>query len=229
MPGTIPSSLAPPGLPPTSPEFNNLPTANGTPPIIPHSLNGSLMTHPPYLPQFPFDHHELLHKIPFLPYDFSNIRAMARTGPGLNGSIVPPIPLSEHHSAVRLSSPTSSRPSTTSPPSTTSFQVQINLTNEINSNNENTSDDSDEEQIDVVKSAFVPILRANVHFTPPKMEVPDSTVSDKPPDEPIHKQKCDLKAPSSRKPVHEIAPRSPCDTKLKADTISVQKSVWRPY
>lgn len=85
------------------------------------------------------------------------------------------------------------------------------------------SDDSDDEQIDVVKSAFVPIL----HRSPNEA---DSTVKCEPM-QIVERAKCDLKAPSSRKLGHENAspypPRSP-ETKIKSP-MSAQKEIWRAF
>lgn len=83
-----------------------------------------------------------------------------------------------------------------------------------------TSDNSDDEDIDVVRSAFVPIKPASVLL---QQEVqPDSTVQDKEPSRPRN----ELKAPSSRKSL-VLSPKSP-STKLHASG-NAAKSVWRPY
>nr|CAH7745237.1 unnamed protein product [Callosobruchus chinensis] len=82
------------------------------------------------------------------------------------------------------------------------------------------SEHSDDEDIDVVKSAFVPIKPANVLLQ--EVQHPDSTVQDK---EPSVKTKCELKAPSSRS-IRNLT-TSP-STKLHT-TGSATKSVWRPY
>lgn len=87
------------------------------------------------------------------------------------------------------------------------------------------SEQSDEEDIDVVKSAFVPIKPASVLLQ--EIQHPDSTVQDK---EPVA-SKCELKAPSSRstKNLSVTSPRSP-NTKIHSPpTISTTKTVWRPY
>lgn len=67
----------------------------------------------------------------------------------------------------------------------------------------NGSDESDDEQIDVVESDFTEQINAS-----------------------IPKARCELKAPSAMKPVHETAPT--LETKIKSP-ISAQKAVWRPY
>jgi RUNX transcription factor Runt len=119
---------------------------------------------------------------------------------------------------------------------------KINSSFDMNSTAEQSSEESDEEHIDVVKSAFVPILRPH-HQSPPssvlspanivKLEKADSTVRDQlSPDLPP-KSRNDSKAPQLKKHsiVHETAPtgriRSP-ETILKI-TATVQKTVWRPY
>lgn len=189
-----------------------------------------------YLPPFHFGHPEFLSKNPFLPYDLANLRAVSngRTlhlphSINTSSSAAVAMAASEHLNSSRLS-PASSRPSSSSPPSSAhSISIKMNTSVEIHSNNGNSSEESDEEQIDVVKSAFVPILRPSQ--TQSIVGIPDSTVQDKPVENDQSKQRCDLKAPSSRKPVHhpttQLVPRSP-DTKIKSP-ISVQKTVWRPY
>lgn len=79
------------------------------------------------------------------------------------------------------------------------------------------SENSDDEDIDVVKSAFVPIKPASVVLQQ-EVQHPDSTV-----DEPTVKPKCELKAPSSRK-----ASTSP-STKITSGGNGGNKTVWRPY
>jgi runt-related transcription factor len=178
-----------------------------------------------------------------------------------NALRTPPTSLSaSHHSSIsqqsneilngnvsRLS-PASSRNSTSSPPvnmsnnnnNNNNNSSKINSSIELNSTNDqsshhSSSDDSDDEHIDVVKSAFVPILRPTITATITTTTTPDSTVKEHSPlrDIPI-KIKCELKAPSSKKPLlHEKAldrARSPIDTKIKSPTITQQhKTVWRPY
>lgn len=234
-----------PGLPPGLPaDFNPLAASGGagTPPSLPHSLNGLI---PPsggsYLPQFPFAHPDLLHKHPFLPYDFASIqRNMSNRSQSSSGHTPssPPIASSngDHLSSSRLS-PASSRPSSSSPPSSHSISIKINSSLEINSNHGNSSEDSEDEQIDVVKSAFVPILSRSAALRPAKQEKADSTVDERISDTSSPSRlstalRYDLKAPSSRKPMHETAPRphSPTvETKLKPAAITQQKTVWRPY
>ncbi|KAK4873558.1 hypothetical protein RN001_012918 [Aquatica leii] len=84
------------------------------------------------------------------------------------------------------------------------------------------SEDSDEEDIDVVKSAFQPIKSASVLLQ--EIQHPDSTVQDKEPT-----RKCELKSPSSRKN-SGLSPKSPSTTKLHTSPqINATKNVWRPY
>lgn len=79
------------------------------------------------------------------------------------------------------------------------------------------SEQSEDEDIDVVKSAFQPIKTINLVQ---EVQHPDSTVQDV--KEPI---RCELKAPSSRKSL-SVSPKSPA---TKIHTGSAQKAVWRPY
>lgn len=176
----------------------------------------------PHMPAafHPFVHPELLMKNPFLPYDLANMRAMPNGRPmqPLSGDIVPPASLNALHV-----SPTSSRPSTSSPPSSAhSDTMKLNTSVDVAD-----SDMDDDETIDVVKSAFVPILRPNP-MAEPTVRLADSTTVNDHADVPI-RVKCELKAPSSRKPVHETAPRARTpETRLKS-TITTHKTVWRPY
>lgn len=189
-----------------------------------------------YLPSpfHPFAHPDLLCKNPFLPYDLAGLRGVTMNGRQMHNiqhnsslsseSTIISNRTPEHLSTSRLS-PTSSRPSSSSPPSSAhSDPIKMNISIEMNE-----SDDSDDEQIDVVKSAFVPILRPNptAHSI---VGIADSTTINDQIDASSPKVRCELKAPSSRKPVHETAPtgpRSP-ETKIKSP-ISAQKTVWRPY
>lgn len=81
------------------------------------------------------------------------------------------------------------------------------------------SDPSDEEDIDVVKSAFVPIKPASVLLKEIQQQHPDSTVADK---ETKVEQRCDLKATSAKSIKNLCSP----NTKLHHPQT---KSVWRPY
>lgn len=185
-----------------------------------------------YLPPFHFSHPDFLAKNPFLPYDLANLRGVA------NGRTIHHIqqlsttqtmpPMNVDHMNMSRLSPASSRPSSSSPPSSAhSISVKMNTSIDVQSTHD--TDDSDDEQIDVVKSAFVPILRPNPNNTQQSIVgIADSTVHE--PIQAAERPKCDLKAPSSRKPGHEIArvcPQSP-ETKIKSP-IMAQKPVWRPY
>ncbi|CAH2043890.1 unnamed protein product, partial [Iphiclides podalirius] len=126
-------------------------------------------------------------------------------------------------SSARLS-PTSSRQSG-SPRSivNASPRSKADSKSEVNSTHEATiSDESDEEPIEVVKSAFHPTRPANVELQEMKqVQAADSTVSDRP------RLRNDLKAPSSR--VTRVLSTSPKSTKITNGTIPTHKSVWRPY
>lgn len=202
--------------------------------IIP-STAGSAPVPPAYLPPFHFAPPELAAKNLFLPYDLSGPRGplnghvMHSLSHDNNstGSLTHPSKLTpstpSHVNSSRLS-PASSPPSSSSPQSSM-HSVKMSITIDVQSTHDE-SEDSDDEQIDVVKSAFVPILRPSPKHTHSVVGIPDSTVH-----EPIvERTRCELKAPSSRKPLHETAPtgpRSP-ETKIKSP-ISAQKTVWRPY
>lgn len=137
--------------------------------------------------------------------------------PGFELPLRPTLPNPLDQLSLRLS-PTSN---SASPQLSVSAQeTRIHSTVEQSS----ASDQSDDEQIDVVKSAFVPIKPASVLLQ--EIQHPDSTVQDKEP--PV--AKCELKAPSSRtiKSLN-LCPKSP-NTKIhSAPTINSAKAVWRPY
>lgn len=217
--------------PPNSIASTNAPT--GMPPGAPPQQTGLIP--PPssvYLPPFPFTTHpELLHKSPFLPY----------------GSLRPPHSMTsaQHPEQQQINigrlSPASSRNSV-SPPSNSQSTPnhRINSSIELNSTNDHSShhsssEDSDDEHIDVVKSAFVPCLKVT-KGSMVTTSTPDSTVKEQSPSREFsHKIKCELKAPSSKKQhLHEKAqqnvPNSP-ETKLKSSPAITQqcKKVWRPY
>ncbi|XP_055710558.1 segmentation protein Runt isoform X2 [Phlebotomus papatasi] len=233
-------------LPPTSAsEFLplNTPAGNAQPPALPPTPpSGNGLLPPPtaaYLPQFPFPMApELLPKNPFLPYDFAALRAAHQRS--LQQASNPPtlasVPGGDH---VRLS-PASSRPSSSSPPSSQGATAKVNSSLDLNSNHDPSSEDSDDEPIDVVKSAFVPILRPKQEQSTPASDnhPRDSASPRKTPTPPVQgRPKCELKAVSSRRHVlHEIAPAStgprstsPDTTKIKSATIPAQITVWRPY
>ncbi|XP_041982015.1 segmentation protein Runt [Aricia agestis] len=126
-------------------------------------------------------------------------------------------------SSARLS-PTSSRQSV-SPRSMSNVspRSKADSKSEANSLHDATiSDESDDEQIEVVKSAFHPTRPANVELQEMKqVQAADSTVSDRP------RRRNELKAPSQR--TTRVLSTSPTSTKIGADGIPTTKSVWRPY
>lgn len=168
------------------------------------------------------------------PYDFAGLRGVSMNGhpmhhiqhnTNLTSESIMSNRTPEHLNTSRLS-PTSSRLSSSSPPSSAHGDAtKMNISIEMNE-----SEDSDDEQIDVGKSAFVPTLRPNPSAQS-IVGVADSTTINDQMDASVLRVRCDLKAPSSRKlGLHETAPtgpRSP-ETKIKSP-ISAQKAVWRPY
>lgn len=227
---------------------NSLPT---TPPaqLLSNSANPLVG-----MPQFPFGHPDLLPKTGFLPYDLALAQrnALNRSNGGgqhhLN-TTTPSLPSNDRGSSAHLSPASSRNSSSSPPPSAAAFALhhhastpKINHSIELNSTNEQSSEDSDDEHIDVVKSAFVPILRpqqqqqhhqnqqinatAKVNMV---MNSPPTSCSSSPSPP---KVKCDLKAPSSKRSVHHEQSRpnslSPKCTKIKQEP-ATPKTVWRPY
>ncbi|XP_073829536.1 segmentation protein runt isoform X1 [Musca autumnalis] len=211
------------------------------------------------MPQFPFNpvaaaaaaaaagHPDLLHAHQkpahahaFHPYNLAALRGgrpshMHNTSLGSHSS-------TEHISPAHIS-PASSRPSSSSP-THQALHNKLNTSVESNSLHEQSGSDadSDDEQIDVVKSAFVPILRPQVPSLNGSTEDLDKSVDSarSSPVQPLNRQRCDLKAPSAMKPYyHESSSQHsrqstspettlPAATKLK-NASSQQKTVWRPY
>lgn len=106
---------------------------------------------------------------------------------------------------------------------TQSLSPQQNLTHDsrinstVDQSNSENEIEEDEDEIDVVKSAFHPIKAASLLLQ--EIQHPDSTVKE----EPI--KKCELKAISSKK-ITIVNQKSP-GTKLHTTTTT--KNVWRPY
>ncbi|XP_070502226.1 segmentation protein Runt [Chironomus tepperi] len=227
--------------PPSSVASTSAPTI--TSPTTPTQQTTQTLIPPPtsvYLPPFPFAAHpELLHKSPFMPYNA--LRAGLPPHSLTPGAVVSSLLGGDQNNGnVGRLSPASSRNSTSSPPSNSQSTPnhKINSSIEFNSTNDHSShsscEDSEDEQIDVVKSAFVPILRPTLPATITTPTTPDSTVKEQSPSREIPiKIKCELKAPSSKKQIlHEKTSdgfQSP-DMKIKSSTITQQqKTVWRPY
>ncbi|XP_031629465.1 segmentation protein Runt-like isoform X2 [Contarinia nasturtii] len=216
-PRNVPATVLPPTMASAQPTIL---TTHSTTTIVPTSRSGTYLPSPFH----PFAHPELLYQNQFLPYNLTGLRSISNGRPihhhlQHNTSLPSESSVMSNRTSELLStsrlSPTSSRPSSSSPPSSQHSDVI-----------KNESEESDDEQIDVVKSAFVPILRPNpaAHSF---VDVTDSTTIT---DQTDAKIRCDLKAPSSRKPVHETAPTGPRSPETKIKTpISAQKPVWRPY
>lgn len=214
------------GTPMMPSELHAQMSAAQAPLMAPHSAaNIGLPQVNPHMPAavfHPFVHPELLMQNPFISYDLANMRGMQAMGHApmqplpadlMPANLMPAAGLS----AARIS-PTLSHPSTSSPPSpATSEPTKWHHTSVE-------SDEDDGQPIDVVKSAFVPILRPS----PQNERIVDSAPFNH--HAQLHvRAKSDRKAPSARKPVYRPAPRvrTP-ETRLKAP-ITTQKSVWRPY
>ncbi|KAM3965709.1 LOW QUALITY PROTEIN: segmentation protein runt [Aphomia sociella] len=209
-PITTPSvPLAGSELFPFPPAMTNLPPAgllppraflppNGLLPFSPHPADLALKSLPP----------ELSMKNGTIPYDAlrnlqSNVSSMDTSSVHLSSS-------SRQSSPRSLGNVSPSR-------------SKADSKSEVNSVHEATvSDESDEEPIEVVKSAFHPTRPANVELQEMKRVQPaDSTVSDQP------RSRNELKAPSQR--TTRILSASPTSTKIANSTIAALKSVWRPY
>lgn len=189
------------------------------------------------MPQFPFNHvaaaaaaaaHQSQKSTPhaFHPYNFA-------AAAGLRARNAAAVAL--HHGGLSATdgahmSPASSRPSSSSP--TPHVLLKLNTSIETSSIHEQSASDadSDDEQIDVVKSEYE--LDKSIDST---RSSPTQQIS-----VPL-RMRCDLKAPSALKPhYHESSTASatprqaspettlPAATKLKSAAVQ-QKTVWRPY
>lgn len=208
---TPPVPLPPSDLFPFAPSMANLPPAGLIPPPGAFLPPNGLLPFPPHpadltlksLPQ------ELSLKTRISPYDA--IRHLQISVSSMDNS------------SARLS-PTSSRQSV-SPRSIIngSPRSKADSKSEVNSTHDATiSDESDEEPIEVVKSAFHSTRPANVELQEMKqVQAADSTVCDKP------KGRNELKIPSQR--TARALSTSPTSTKITNGTLSTHKSVWRPY
>lgn len=198
------------------------------------------------MPQFPFNHvaaaaaaaaHQSQKSTPhaFHPYNFAaaaglRARNAAAAAMGHQGAAA------VAGQDVAHMSPASSRPSSSSPtPTPTHVLLKLNTSIETSSIHEQSASDadSDDEQIDVVKSEYE--LDKSIDST---RSSPTQQIS-----VPL-RMRCDLKAPSALKPLyHEtsqaavavVAARQaspettlPAATKLKSAAVQ-QKTVWRPY
>lgn len=129
---------------------------------------------------------------------------------------LPPSPLEQL--SIKLS-PTSTR---TASPQISSLRRNHESPKIHSTVDQSNSENSDDEDIDVVKSAFQPIKPASVLLQ--EVQHPDSTVQDKEPT-----KKCELKAPSLKKSAG-LSPKSPSATRIHTSPqINATKSVWRPY
>ncbi|CAB3230867.1 unnamed protein product [Arctia plantaginis] len=203
---TPPVTLPGPDLFPFPPTITNLPPGGLIPPPGAFLPNGLLSFPPPTMKTLP---PELSLKNGVNPYDA--LRHLQNN-------------MSIDTSSSRLS-PTSSRQSG-SPRSLINAspdRSKADSKSEVNSIHEATiTDESDEEPIEVVKSAFHPTRPANVELQEMKrVQAADSTVADRP------RVKNDLKAPSQR--TSRVLSTSPTSTKIVNGAIPTHKSVWRPY
>nr|XP_013189737.1 unnamed protein product [Amyelois transitella] len=126
-------------------------------------------------------------------------------------------------SSAHLSPSSSRQSSPRSLNNATPDRSKADSKSEVNSTHDATiSDESDEEQIEVVKSAFHPMRPANVELREmKKVQAADSTVSDRP------RVRNELKMMSQR--TTRVQSTSPTSTKITNGTNGNHKSVWRPY
>ncbi|XP_036319266.1 segmentation protein Runt isoform X2 [Rhagoletis pomonella] len=205
------------------------------------------------LPQFPFNP---VAAAAFHPYNFA--AAGLRVPPTHNmhnTSLGSSHGSTEHISPAHIS-PASSRPSSSSPPAHV-HNISTGSAGGDGSGNNNKANtsleqslsdadpdiESDDEPIDVVKSAFVPILRPPTvsRATAPIAAAAAAAAStaaeelEKSRQQAPSRMRCELKAPSVMKVQYQhsaqarhISPDITAATKLKA-AVNATKTVWRPY
>lgn len=142
---------------------------------------------------------ELLSKNQFVPHESSNLRNIL-----LNGR--PAYHVQHNTSLPSESNRTQEQSNTLHGSSTSSSPLS-------SQHSDSASNDSDDELIDVVHSSHVPTLAANPIIV----------------DQTDAKSRCNLKAPSARKPIHETASTVSRLSETKIKLSSAQKAVWRPY
>lgn len=169
---------------------------------------------PPSAPSLPPFHHTNS----FLSGSLAQFPQDLAKSPSFTLGLRPPLPNPMEQLSVRLSPVCNSQGSSPHAP-INAQETRIHSTVDQSS----ASEHSDDEDIDVVKSAFIPIKPANVLLQ--EIQHPDSTVQDKE----LRKVKCELKAPSSRT-IKNLSHSPETNTKIRmSPTASSNKSVWRPY
>ncbi|XP_028894004.2 segmentation protein Runt isoform X2 [Zeugodacus cucurbitae] len=234
--GNSGATVVPPPPPQGPTAVNDFHSAQLTPPPVSAPTNPALgmIPSPPGssygvgMPQFPFNP---VTAAAFHPYNLAAAGLRVPSHNLHNTSIGSSHGSTEHISPVHIS-PASSRPSSSSPPahahntSTTSSHNKANTSLEQSLSDADPDIDSDDEQIDVVKSAFVPILRPPIvpRSLPSAMEELEKASQQKSP-----RMRCELKAPSAMKTqTRQVSPDITAATKLKA-AVNATKTVWRPY
>ncbi|XP_054729884.1 segmentation protein Runt [Anastrepha obliqua] len=238
------------GAPTSAADFHSsqlTPPPVGAPGALPPNAAIGMIPSPPGsaygigMPQFPFNP---VAAAAFHPYNFAAASLRVPSHNLHNNSLSSSHGSTEHISPSRIS-PASSRPSSSSPPAhahvhnISSGGVGEDCNNKTNASLEQSLSDadpdveSDDEQIDVVKSAFVPILRPPIaaRTIAPAGEQLEKPVQPAPPP----RTRSDLKAPSMMKTQYQhtaqarqISPEITAATKLKA-AMNATKTVWRPY
>ncbi|KAJ8934622.1 hypothetical protein NQ314_013256 [Rhamnusium bicolor] len=161
----------------------------------------------------------LHHVSSYLPSSISHFPHDLGKMPSFEVNLRPVLPNPMEQLSMRLS-PVSNSQSVSPQLSVNAQETMIHSTVDQSS----ASEQSDDEDIDVVRSAFAPIKPASVLLQ--EIQHPDSTVQDREP----AKVKSELKAPSSRTIRNTISSsRSPTTKIHSPPTINTTKTVWRPY
>ncbi|SPP86686.1 segmentation protein Runt isoform X1 [Drosophila guanche] len=224
-----------------TPPPSGAPTAAGQPAAMMPSPPGAAPAAAYAMPQFPFNHvaaaaaaaaQQQQHHAKSTPHAFHPYNFAAAAGLRARNAAAAVLHHGGDATGISHISPASSRPSSSSP---TQQHVLLKLNTSIETSSiheQSASDaDSDDEQIDVVKSEYD--LDKSIDSSRSSPLAQHISV-------PL-RMRCDLKAPSALKPLfHESAAAAattrqaspettlPAATKLKNSAVQ-QKTVWRPY
>lgn len=182
-------------------------------------------------------HVEILFKNPFLSYDLANLGRISMSEHQMMPSAINNIQHFTSESPERTIIPMQSPPkylnTLLTPTSSPLFSRPLPSAHSpksspLKSNHSSELKNSDEPN-DAEKS-IMPVLRPNSSQKTTVGGVDSTTINMQTEVTTISHSRCDFKAPSSRKSVHEIALTSPqlSDTRIKVP-ITTQKTVWRPY
>lgn len=165
---------------------------------------------------------QLHHNSSFLPSSLPQFTQDLTKSPTFSIGLRPTLPNPLEQLSLRVS-PVCNSQGTSPQPQLPINAQETRIHSTVDQSSASEHSDGEDEDIDVVKSAFIPIKPANILLQ--EIQHPDSTVQDREPG----KVKCDLKAPSSRT-IKNLSLSPEANTKIRTSPVpSATKSVWRPY